>query len=144
MDPRSSKYANPSAYVYLFNNPLKFIDLDGNDTAGVSEATVLVVSSLAILTAFTIYTVEYVTNSAYRSGYDSYTFSTAHLVSNSVKEIGNFIGSFFSSGESKINVEELEVGGIESVKEQAEKISNEIGKNSVTLPDGTRVDLKGR
>lgn len=34
--------------------------------------------------------------------------------------------------------------GTGSIKDQADHISKEAGKNSVTLPDGTRVDLKCR
>jgi len=50
-------------------------------------------------------------------------------------DVGNEVSSWFNSKETD---------DAQSVSEQADKISKKIGKNSVTLPDGTRVDLKGR
>ena len=78
--------------------------------------------TVALLTAVTIHSVSYATNPSYRSRYNSIGSSTAHLISNSAKEIGNFVGNLFSSDES-------ETSG-----------SNENNPRFVVEPDGTAVD----
>ncbi len=105
VDPKADKYPNLSPYVYCLNNPLKNVDPDGKDPTGITEGTVAVVGGIAILTAVTIHTFEYTTNSAYRNQYNSYSTSTVHLLNTAVTKIGSFIGNLFSSDEGKTSSE---------------------------------------
>jgi uncharacterized protein RhaS with RHS repeats len=122
VDPKAGKYPNISPYAYCLNNPLKNVDPDGKDPTGITESTIVVVSGIAILTAVTIHTFEYTTNSSYRNQYNSYISSTSHLVTNSIGQIGNFIGNLFSSS-NKGNS-----GGQQQTRKSSKQIRKEYEK----------------
>jgi len=157
VDPLADLFQGWSSYNYVQDNPIKTIDHDGRgDPTGVSEATILAISGLAILTAVTIHTYEYTFNSAYRSRYNSYESSTAHLITNSVKKIGNYIGNLFNSSENKTappaNNGEAPQHGSEdhdkAINDQAEKNKQEghtdIRKNQVQVDANGNVVGKNR
>jgi RHS repeat-associated protein len=145
VDPLADKYPGWSPYNYCMNNPLKYVDQDGNEpitltTAGVASAGVITIALVG-------HTYNYVTNPAYRKNYDSFVSSAANVAVKAAEDTWNAVTSLFSSDKNSSGTNQGENSGTEKnsgVKEQAGEISKEIGKNSVTLPDGSRVDLKGK
>ena len=141
IDPSADKYPNLSPYIYCLNNPLNHLDPDGNDPTGITE-TVGVALGVAIGTGILIQSTYLVTKN-YLEHPSLNSFPSETNIKGVAIGIGvslvNTISKLFSS--EKGNEVSQDNG---TVKEQADKISKEIGKNSVTLPDGTRVDLKGR
>lgn len=133
VDPLTDKFPGTSSYAYCFNNPLRNIDPDGK------EPITLTITGVAVASVVTVavvgHTYNYLTNPSYRMSYDSFTNSVINISSEAVANVWNTVSNWFSSDNSKNEGD---------VKEQSKEISKEIGKNSITLPDGTRVDLKGR
>ena len=91
-----------------------------------------------IVIAATRHAYNMATNPSYRRSAQSFNQVISSSAIQAVEDVTDFVGSLFSSGEATADENTPSTG------EQAGEISNEIGKNSVTLPDGTRVDLKGR
>ena len=137
----ADKYPNLSPYIYCLNNPLNHLDPDGNDPTGITE-TVGVALGVAIGTGILIQSTYLVTKN-YLEHPSLNSFPSETNIKGVAIGIGvslvNTISKLFSS--EKGNEVSQDNG---TVKEQSDKISKEIGNNSVTLPDGTRVDLKGR
>jgi hypothetical protein len=80
------------------NNPLKYVDQDGNEpitltTAGVASAGVITIALVG-------HTYNYVTNPAYRKNYDSFVSSAANVAVKAAEDTWNAVTSLFSSEES--------------------------------------------
>ena len=144
-DPLADKYAGWSPYNYGLNNPLRNIDPDGKDPTGITESAIVVVGTVALLTAVTIHSISYATNSAYRSRYNSFGSSTAHLISNSAKEINNFVVNLFSSDESETSGGAQTQQQLESAKKSHEdRIKEHENKLKEYQENPEAQDNKGR
>ena len=124
---------------------MKYIDTDGNDPI-LTGAAVAVAAGTALGVGITLYaTYEVTKNYLENPGSvnipnQSTVMGVALGYANSVY---NTVNSWFSSEENDTGDDESGSQNL-IVKEQAKKISKEIGKNSVSLPDGTRVNLSGK
>ncbi|MFH0733179.1 MAG: polymorphic toxin type 24 domain-containing protein, partial [bacterium] len=89
------------------------------------------------------HTINYISNPSYRKSTNSFVNKSVIVAEDASRKFLDGMLSLLNSNEGVANSD----GGDEqtpSIGEQAKEISKQIGKNSVTLPDGTRVDLQGR
>jgi len=140
VDPLAHKFPGVSPYAYCMNNPLTNIDPDGKEPitlTGVATAGAALLGSAAVIYG-SYKAIEYSVQN--NSGMPSQMEMTLSIVNTGIN-LWEGVTGLFTSGEATAPTEG-EQGT--SVGEQAGELSEQAGKNSITLPDGTRVDLKGR
>jgi RHS repeat-associated protein len=135
IDPLWEKYRSWSPYCYSANNPLLFKDADGKQI-GRSDNTKIDGGSMFPVPSM-------------QPGP-----SAGQILGGIISAItGWFVASEMTNDNEKeqqapppptTTPAEGESQAAPDVKEEAQKLANEIGKNSVLLPDKTRVDLVGQ
>jgi RHS repeat-associated protein len=101
VDPSADKYGNFSPFVYSFNNPMKYIDPDGNDPTGVTEVAV---ASAAVAVGVGIaITATYLATKNYLEHPNTINFPNQTNVTNIAIALGlgiyQTVSNWFSSGE---------------------------------------------
>jgi RHS repeat-associated protein len=144
VDPKVDDYNDISPYVYCLNNPGKNIDPDGKGPwLAAAAASYIAVGILATATVLAMHEYNYYTNSSYRRVVDQGHTSAAKLVNSVFTAFKNTAQNLLNSGKS--DSEDKSSGSKDkgTINEQAQEIKKKTGKNSITLPDGTRVDVAG-
>ncbi|MBI2416896.1 MAG: hypothetical protein HYV28_03170, partial [Ignavibacteriales bacterium] len=143
VDPLADKYPGLSPYNYCINNPVNSVDPDGRNpfAIAIGGAQALFATGVAIGIA-AAHTYKYNTDANYRSRADAGNNAVMLATTVAVSKIRSLFseGKKGDGGSSEQNPSKTQDG----VKEESAKIAKEIGKNSVVLPDGSRVDLTGK
>ena len=148
-DPLTVMYPGWSPYNYTLGNPVNYIDPDGRAVAAapfivVGGGKLIYVGLGATATVLVAVGAEDMGQGVQRA---------ANWVGTNVNDPAKeYLGKLWGSitGRSTEVLIDQGVEPIRSLSEsdpiraKADEIANEIGKNSITLPDGTRIDLKGR
>lgn len=145
VDPKADKFPGWSSYNYCLNNPLKNIDPDGKEPITLTATGVATAGVVTI--ALAGHTYNYITNSAYRRGYNSFTSSAVAVTTKTVNDVWNTVSSWLSSDEEKSN-ENTKIGPYKGdvivVDENGNAIPLKEGQTIEGNSDGSIVQVKAK